>query len=41
MSEQERIDRMQRIEALALAGLTNGMAVVTLLKIIKIARGQA
>lgn len=41
MGEQELIDRMQRIEALALAGLTNGMSAATLLKIIKIARGQA
>lgn len=40
MSEHELAHRLQRIEALALAGLTNGMSVVTLLKIIKIARGQ-
>jgi hypothetical protein len=41
MSEQERIERMQRIEALALAGLVNGMPAATLMKIAKIARGEA
>lgn len=41
MSEQELRDRMARIEALALAALTNNMTMVSLLKIVKIARGDA
>lgn len=41
MSEQERIDRMQRIEDIARASLRSDKAVLALLDIIKVARGQA
>lgn len=41
MDEQELKERMARIEALALAALTNGLSAISLLKIIKIARGEA
>jgi hypothetical protein len=40
MGEQELKERMARIEALALAALTNRMEMVSLIKIIKVARGQ-
>lgn len=41
MSEQELREKIARIEALALAGLVNKMPEATLLKIAKIARGDA
>lgn len=41
MNEQELKERMARIEAVALAALTNRMEMVSLLKIVKIARGEA